>query len=122
MKPWTWLRPPTGPNSPAAKKPGTVKPKPLRKRAGSERHTQQTAARHFVEDLAAELDELVAVSVLEGADIVFVARAEMRSPLARGIGLGGRLPAFATSMGRVLLADLPPAQARRLLASRTLKA
>lgn len=79
-------------------------------------------AQPVIQRLAAELDELVAVSVLEGAEIVYVARAEMRSPLARGIGLGSRLPAFATSMGRVLLADLPPAQARRLLAPRSLKA
>lgn len=83
--------------------------------------SMREVAQPVIERLAAETDELVAVSILEGAEIVFVARAEMRSPLARGIGLGSRLPAFATSMGRVLLAGLPPAGARKLLSPRTLK-
>ena len=64
------------------------------------------AAQPVLDRLADSLDEVAALSILEGGEIVFVARAERRSPLARGIGLGGRLPAFATSMGRVLLAGL----------------
>lgn len=80
------------------------------------------AAQPVLDRLADALDEVAALSILEGDEIVFVARAERRSPLARGIGLGGRLPAFATSMGRVLLAGLDPAQARERLAARPLVA
>lgn len=83
--------------------------------------SMREVAQPVIERLAVEVGELVALSVLDGAEILFVARAEMRSPLARGIGLGSRLPAFATSMGRVLLAGLPPPESRRLLAPRTLK-
>lgn len=80
------------------------------------------AAQPVLDRLADTLDEVAALSILEGDEIVFVARAERRSPLARGIGLGGRLPAFATSMGRVLLAGLDPAQARERLESKPLEA
>lgn len=79
-------------------------------------------AQPVIERLAGQVDEIVGVSVLDGDEIVFVARAERRSPLSRGIGIGGRLPAFATSMGRVLLAALPPEQAESVLARRKLKA
>ncbi len=80
------------------------------------------AAQPVLDRLAGEVDEVAALSVLEGDEIVFVARAERRSPLARGIGLGGRLPAFATSMGRVLLAGLDPAEARERLGRSPLEA
>jgi IclR family transcriptional regulator, pca regulon regulatory protein len=83
--------------------------------------SMREVAQPVIERLAAELEEIVALSVLEGGDIVFVARTELRSPLARGIGLGSRLPAFATSMGRVLLADRPAGEVRRLLSPPTLR-
>ncbi|MBL0143449.1 MAG: helix-turn-helix domain-containing protein [Betaproteobacteria bacterium] len=83
--------------------------------------SMREVAQPVIERLAAQLQEIVGLSVLEGTDIVFVARAELRSPLARGIGLGGRLPAFATSMGRVLLAGMPASDAKKLLSPRSLK-
>lgn len=49
------------------------------------------AAQPVLDRLADSLDEVAALSILEGGEIVFVARAERRSPLARGIGLGGRI-------------------------------
>jgi IclR family transcriptional regulator, pca regulon regulatory protein len=42
--------------------------------------------------------------VLDGADIVYVARAAHRRIMTVNLGVGSRLPAFCTSMGRVLLA------------------
>jgi IclR family pca regulon transcriptional regulator len=53
--------------------------------------------------------------VLDGADVVFVARAATRRSLANGLGLGSRLPASASATGRVLLAALPVQQAEMLL-------
>jgi IclR family pca regulon transcriptional regulator len=63
-------------------------------------------AQPLIERLAKEVNELVAMSVLDGPDIAYVARAEVRPTLDRSLSIGARLPAFATSMGRVLLAEL----------------
>jgi IclR family pca regulon transcriptional regulator len=48
------------------------------------------------------------VSVLDGADIVYVARVPVSRIMTVSITLGTRFPAHATSMGRVLLAGLSP--------------
>jgi len=45
--------------------------------------------------------------VLDGDDVVYVARVHTRRIMTVGINVGTRFPAYATSMGRVLLADLP---------------
>lgn len=57
-----------------------------------------------LDDLSHSIGESVSVSVLDGPDIVYVARAAARRVMSVRITLGTRLPAFATSMGRVLLA------------------
>ncbi len=48
-----------------------------------------------------------AAAILDGHDIVYVRRMPAEQILTVGIGIGARLPAYATSMGRVLLAGLP---------------
>jgi IclR family pca regulon transcriptional regulator len=48
------------------------------------------------------------VSVLDGDDIVYVARVPTSRIMTVAINVGTRFPAYATSMGRVLLAGLPP--------------
>lgn len=70
-----------------------------------------------IEAFVRQTGELCAVSVLEGSEIVYVARAELRSPLTRRVGLGERLPAHATSTGHVLLGSLEPAALEALLAT-----
>jgi IclR family pca regulon transcriptional regulator len=60
--------------------------------------------------------ESCSASVLDGAQIVYVVRVPTKRIMTVSLGLGSRLPAFCTSMGRVLLADLPEAQVRVLLA------
>src|SRR5437879_11221792 len=45
------------------------------------------------------------MAVLDGSEIVYVARVAVRRLMSVALGVGARLPAFATSMGRVLLAD-----------------
>jgi len=64
-------------------------------------------ARPHLEELADVVRETTSASVLDGADIVFVARVETKRIMSMTLGVGSRLPAWATAMGRVLLADLP---------------
>jgi IclR family transcriptional regulator, pca regulon regulatory protein len=46
------------------------------------------------------------VAILDGDDIVYVARVPVRRIMTVSISVGTRFPAYATSMGRVMLADL----------------
>jgi IclR family transcriptional regulator, pca regulon regulatory protein len=55
--------------------------------------------------------------VLEGTDIAYVARVATRRIMTVGITVGTRFPAYATSMGRVLLAGLPAADLKNYLAA-----
>ncbi len=63
-------------------------------------------ARKAVSAFATETVEVCTVAVLDGRDVVYIARSEVRSPLAHGPGVGERLPAHATSTGQVLLGGL----------------
>ncbi|GAA1680812.1 IclR family transcriptional regulator C-terminal domain-containing protein [Nonomuraea maheshkhaliensis] len=58
-------------------------------------------------DLAARVRESASVAVLSGDDVVYVARVQTVSLMSVNLTVGTRLPAYATSMGRVLLAELP---------------
>ena len=64
-------------------------------------------AEPHLERLVAEVHESSSVSVLDGEDIVYVARVPMSRIMTVSINVGTRFPAYATSMGRVLLAGLP---------------
>ncbi|WP_221583335.1 IclR family transcriptional regulator C-terminal domain-containing protein [Microbacterium sp. G2-8] len=63
-----------------------------------------------LERLSREVDESVSAAVLDGSDIVYVSRVPTRRIMSVGITIGTRFPAHATSMGRVLLANLPDAE------------
>lgn len=63
-------------------------------------------AQPHLEALSAELHESTSASVMDGHDVVYVARVPTRRIMSVGINLGTRFPAYATSMGRVLLAGL----------------
>jgi IclR family pca regulon transcriptional regulator len=65
-------------------------------------------AEPHLKDLSLELGESTSASVLDGDDIVYVARVSTRRIMTVAINVGTRFPAYATSMGRVLLAYLPP--------------
>ncbi|MHA6669337.1 IclR family transcriptional regulator domain-containing protein [Homoserinimonas sp. A447] len=62
-------------------------------------------AQPHLEHLAATIHESTSASVLDGADIVYVARVPTRRIMTVRINIGTRFPAYATSMGRVLLAS-----------------
>ena len=63
-----------------------------------------------LEQLSTRVGESSSMSVLDGSDIVYVSRVPVRRIMTVSITLGTRFPAYATSMGRVLLADLPNAE------------
>ncbi|MBF8193287.1 helix-turn-helix domain-containing protein [Nonomuraea sp. K274] len=60
-----------------------------------------------LERLAAEVRESASVAVLDGEDVVYVARVATARIMRVTISIGTRFPAHCTSMGRVLLAALP---------------
>lgn len=60
----------------------------------------------YLEALSEELGESTSVSVLDDTDIVYIARVPTKRIMTVAIGLGSRFPAYQTSMGRVLLAEL----------------
>lgn len=69
----------------------------------------------LLDRLSEEIGESSSVSILDGAEIVYVARAAQQKVMSIALMPGSRLPAHCTSMGRVLLAALPEAEARALL-------
>ena len=72
--------------------------------------------------LAEELHESCSGSVLDGEDIVYIARASTNRIMTIGISVGARLPAYCTSMGRVLLADFDEYEREKYLATADLQA
>ncbi|MCE1179516.1 MAG: helix-turn-helix domain-containing protein [Micrococcales bacterium] len=67
-------------------------------------------AQPHLKDLSRALGESTSAAVLDGDDIVYVARIHTQRIMSVGIPIGTRFPAYATSMGRVLLAALPQAE------------
>ena len=68
-----------------------------------------------MEALAGRVHESCSASVLEGQDIVYVLRVHTHKIMSTNLAVGSRLPAFWTSMGRVLLAGLPDSEVAALL-------
>jgi IclR family transcriptional regulator, pca regulon regulatory protein len=64
-------------------------------------------AQPAMEALSERVNESVSAAVLDGDEIVYVARVPTTRILTISLGLGSRLPAHCTSLGRVLLAGLP---------------
>lgn len=62
----------------------------------------------LIEQLAQRLGHSCSLAVLDGPAIVYVLRVPVRRVMTVALGVGARLPAYAASMGRVLLAGLPP--------------
>ena len=79
-------------------------------------------AEPVMEALVEQVKESCSAAVLEGSDIMYVLRVSTRKIMRNSLGVGSRLPACCTSMGRVLLAGLPDAEALRLLQAAPLAA
>jgi DNA-binding IclR family transcriptional regulator len=59
-----------------------------------------------------ELNETIQLAILDGIDNVYIAKVEAGHPLRLVSDVGTRLPAYATGLGKVLLAALPPQELR----------
>lgn len=74
-------------------------------------------AQQALSELSIEIGESCAMAVMDGNEAVFILRIPSRKVLSPNLVVGSRLPAYATSPGRMLLAHLePPALARYLAA------
>ncbi|MDM9645725.1 IclR family transcriptional regulator C-terminal domain-containing protein [Rhizobium sp. S163] len=71
----------------------------------------------WLDRLSEEIGQSTSVSILDDAEIVYVARASQRRVMSIALMPGSRLPAYCTSMGRVLLAALPSERALELLSA-----
>ena len=80
----------------------------------------EIAAPHL-EELVARIRESSSISVLDGHHIVYVARVPTKRIMTVAISVGTRFPAYATSMGRVLLAGMSPEDFDRYLAEAELE-
>src|ERR1700691_1897923 len=74
----------------------------------------------YLEELRQRTSYTVNLSVLDGSDILYVDRARSfrrgQSKIDLGLHPGSRLPAYCTSMGKLLLANLPEKEQRELIA------
>jgi IclR family pca regulon transcriptional regulator len=76
-----------------------------------------TLAQPVLDALSEKLHESSSMAVLEADEIVYVARSKTtRRLMSVDLNVGSRLPAYCTSLGRVLLAGLPPEELKQYLA------
>ena len=86
-------------------------------------NTLASAAQPVLERMSATYRESFSVATLDGDDIVYIARSSGSGAsrvMSVDLHIGSRLPAYCTSMGRILLAWLPPDQLEYYLAHVTL--
>jgi IclR family pca regulon transcriptional regulator len=76
----------------------------------------------YLDRLSEKVGQSASASVLDGAEIVYVARASQKRVMSINLMPGSRLPAYCASMGRVLLAALPEADAFDLICKSERKA
>ena len=79
-------------------------------------HIWEIAEQHM-EALVNEVHESCSITVLDGPDIVYVARVATKRIFSAYLSVGSRLPAYPAAMGRVLLAHLPPDELDAYLAT-----
>ena len=74
------------------------------------------AAQPVLDQVSHQLNESCSVATLDGDEIVYIARANVTRIMAVDLVIGSRLPAYCTSMGRILLANLLPDDLEKYLA------
>jgi IclR family pca regulon transcriptional regulator len=82
----------------------------------------EQVTKNHLEELARNTADSAALCVLDGSEIVYVARASVRTLLRLEAHIGSRFPAHATSTGRVLLAGVSPERLQRYFESAKLEA
>ena len=66
-------------------------------------------------DFVNQTGESCSISILDGTHIIYVARVSTKRIMSINLDVGSRLPAYATSMGHVLLANLPKEELKKYL-------
>jgi IclR family transcriptional regulator, acetate operon repressor len=80
-------------------------------------HDTHHGARHAVlRQLVQEVGESCNITALSGSEVVYLDRVETAAPLRFYLHAGSRVPAHCSASGKVLMAQMSPAQRRRLLA------
>ncbi len=79
-------------------------------------------AQPLMEQIVAEVRETCTLATLDGSDIVYMSRISVRRISSLSLVIGTRLPAYASAMGQVILADLSPAGLRHYLDTTELEA
>ncbi|MEJ1164188.1 IclR family transcriptional regulator C-terminal domain-containing protein [Variovorax sp. CCNWLW186] len=72
-------------------------------------------AEPVMEALVQQVQESCSAAVLDATDIVYVMRVPTKKIMHISLGVGSRLPAYCTSLGRLLLADLEDNEVRARL-------
>jgi DNA-binding IclR family transcriptional regulator len=67
-------------------------------------------ARPYMERLVGQTQESSSIAQLDGSDIIYVARVAVPKIVALAVTVGTRFPAMPTSLGKVLLAAMPPSR------------
>jgi IclR family pca regulon transcriptional regulator len=78
------------------------------------------SAQPLLDQLSGTLHESTSLAVLEDDEVLYLARAATTRVMSVSLGTGSRLPAYCTSLGRVMLAHLPSDQFDSYLARVTL--
>ncbi len=85
-------------------------------------HDSQHGARHAVlRQLVEQVGESCNITALSGSEVMYLDRVETAAPLRFYLHAGSRVPAHCSASGKVLLAQMPPAQRKRLLGAATLE-
>jgi IclR family pca regulon transcriptional regulator len=79
------------------------------------------SAQPYLNHISRLLGESCSLAVLEDGETLYVARSAASRVMSVALGTGSRLPAYCTSLGRVLLAQLPPAELDAYIASARLR-
>jgi IclR family transcriptional regulator, acetate operon repressor len=74
--------------------------------------------RKVLEDLAARSGETANLGALIGSDVLYVDRANSPHALRWQLGVGSRVPAYCSAMGKAILASMPPGEASRRMPRR----
>lgn len=82
------------------------------------RSTLGRAAGPVLDRLAVQCQQTVNLAVLDGDEIIYVAKRESPEPLRLTVEVGRRLPAHCTALGKVILAFRPAPEVRRLFSRR----
>lgn len=81
-----------------------------------------TVMQPLMDDVSTKAKEVCSLAILDGQEAVFIARASPARVFSAGIDIGYRLPAYCTSVGRVLLGRLPNDELTAAVGSMTLSA